>query len=124
MAEEQRGAEITNPVLGSIKVFGMDPNMLFTVLGFAGTIGIGTFLWFHNKEADARDAVQIKSTAEVAQVLKDNNKEIAQTLKESNKELANILREMAKSTREQNCLLAIDQTKRAQMVEFCKRLSQ
>lgn len=123
MAEETRGAEITSP-LGSIKVFGMDPNTLFTVLTFAGMIGLGVFLWFHNKEADARDLTQVKASNEVAQVLKDNNKEIAQTLKESNKELTSILREMARANREQNCLLAQPQERRQQMTDTCKRIAQ
>lgn len=121
---EQRGAEISNPVFGSIKVFGMDPNTLFTVLSFAGTIGIGVFLWFHNKEADARDAAQVKASNEVAQVLKENNKDIANTLKESNKELAAILREMARANREQNCLLALPPDRRPAMADTCKRIAQ
>ena len=124
MSEEQRSTEISNPILGSIKVFGMDPNTLFTVLGFAGVCIIGSFIWTHMADANAKDLAIAASNKEIAQTLKDSNKEIAQTLKDNQKETAGILREMARATREQNCLLAIDQAKRATMVEFCKRLAQ
>ena len=124
MSEEQKGVEISNPTLGSIRVFGMDPNMLFTVLGFVAACIAGSFLWTHMAEAGKNDAAIIASNKEVATALKESNKEVAAALKDAQKETASILREMARATREQNCLLAIDQTKRAQMVDFCKRLAQ
>ena len=115
MAEQ--GLELSNPTLGSIKVFGMSPNTLFTVFTFIATTAAAMLLFTHIEEAKG-------GGKEVAQAIKDTNKENAAVARENQKETTSILREMAKATREQNCLLAIDQTKRAQMVEFCKRLSQ
>ena len=115
MAEQ--GVEISNPTLGSIKVFGMSPNTLFTVFTFVTSTAAAVFLYMHIDEAHG-------SGKEIAQAIQKSNKEMADAIKESQKETSSILREMAKNTREQNCLLAIDQNKRAQMVEFCKRLAQ
>ena len=117
MSEEQRGVEIENPVLGKLKVFGMDPNTLFTVLGFAITCVVAAFLWTHSSEA--KDAGK-----DVAQVLKESNKEIAQILKETNRETTQILKEMARANREQNCLLSVPLEKRQQMADTCRRIAQ
>lgn len=121
MAEGQNtaGAEVTNPLLGSIKVFGMDSNMinlLFTILAFGGIVGVCFMLFTHT--TDAKDIGK-----DVAKELKESNKEIAITLKESNKELAAVLRELAQASREQNCLLSMPPEKRAENAELCKRIS-
>ena len=115
MAEQ--GVEIENPVLGKLKVFGMDPNMLFTVLGFA-LLCLATYVLFTHS-TEAKDAGK-----EVAQVLKESNKEIAGILKETNRETTQILKEMARATREQNCLLSQPQERRAAMAETCRRIAQ
>ena len=122
MAEQ--GVEIENPVLGKLKVFGMDPNMLFTVLTFATLLIGATLMWGHIKDADAKDAAVIKSNQEVATALKESNREIASVLKETQRETTNILREMARATREQNCLLSQPQERRAAMAETCRRIAQ
>lgn len=125
MAEEQKtGVEISNSALGSLKVFGLDPNTLFTVLGFGLSCVVAAFLYTHSTEAKD-NANETKATnKEVAQALRETNKDVAAALKESGRETTIILREMARATREQNCLLAVQQEKRAAMAETCRRISQ
>lgn len=117
MAEEQRGVEIENPILGKLKVFGMDANMLFTVFTFIAATAAAVLLYTHVVEA--KDA-----SKETAQALKENNREVAAVLKETQKEMTQILREMARATREQNCLLSVPQERRQAMAETCRRIAQ
>ena len=117
MSEEQRGVEISNPTLGAIKIFGMDPNMLFTVFTFVMATAAAVFLFMHMDESKA-------SGKEAVQVLKESNKEIASILKETSRETNQILKEMARATREQNCLLSVPQERRAAMAETCRRIAQ
>lgn len=107
MAEPTSGIEASNPTLGSIKIFGVDPNMLFTLLTFVLSSLTAWTLWTHTEEARA------------------GSKEAAQVIKESNKELAQVLREQTRATREQNCLAQFDNAKdKARNAELCKRISQ
>ena len=117
MPEEKTGVEISNPTLGSVKIFGMDPNMLFTVFCFIASTAAATFLFIHMDASAKSDGVTAKA-------LKDSNKEVADALKETSKETQQILREMARATREQNCLLSQPQERRAAMAETCRRIAQ
>ena len=117
MPEEKTGVEISNPTLGSVKIFGMDPNMLFTVFTFIASTAAAVLLYTHVVEA--KDVGK-----ETAQALKENNREVAAVLKETQKEMTQILREMARATREQNCLLSVPQERRQAMAETCRRIAQ
>ena len=116
MAEDAQNIEVTNPVLGSLKVSSANLNTIFTVFGFILTALIAWVLWFHTGESkDANKAVAIE--------LKEANHVIAVTLKESNKELGTALKELTVASREQNCLLSIPLERRQENVEMCKRIS-
>jgi len=117
MAEEQKGVEISNPTFGSIKIFGMDANTLFTVFTFIASTAAAVLLYTHVSEAK-------EVGKETANALKENNKEVAAVLKETQREMTQILREMARATREQNCLLSQPQERRAAMAETCRRIAQ
>ena len=117
MEPTQKGVEITNPTLGSIRIFGMDANTLFTVFTFIASTAAAVLLFTHVGEAK-------EGNKETAQAFKENNKEVAAVLKETQKEMMQILREMASAAREQNCLLAMPQDRRAPNAELCKRIAQ
>lgn len=104
---DQPGVEVSNPTLGSVKIFGADPNMLFTLLTFVLSCLIAWTLWTHTEDARA------------------GGKEAAQVIKDSNKELAQVLREMTRAQKEANCLAQFDNAKdKARNAELCKRISQ
>ena len=118
MSEEQKSVEISNPTLGSIKIFGMDPTILFTVFSLITTTAMLMFLYSHDSNAG-------KELAGVAQSLKESNKEVANVLKEQSKETTQILREIARATRESNCLAEFETARlKAQNRDLCRRLSQ
>ena len=79
MADSQggnsQGVEISNPAFGSIKVFGMSPNTLFTVFTFVTSTAAAVFLYMHIDEAHG-------SGKEIAQAIKASNKEMADAIKD------------------------------------------
>ena len=109
--------EVTNTPLGSFKISSANLNTLATLLTFILVCLIAYVLASHNTEAK-------ESNKEVAKELKESNKEVAQVLKETNRELTKVLNELARTTREQNCLLATPENRRAAMADVCKRISQ
>src|SRR3990167_7752335 len=96
MADDTQNLEVTNPVLGSLKVSSANLNTIFTIFGFILTVLIAWVLWAHSGES--KDAIKT-----VATELKTANQEVAVTLKESNKELGFAMKELAMAAREQNC---------------------
>lgn len=82
-----------------------------------GIVYIAVLITFHDANAG-------KEITSVAQALRESNKDVAAVLREQNKESNAILREMARATREQNCLLALPQDRRAANAELCRRISQ
>lgn len=117
MADNPTGIEISNPTLGSMKVFGIQPSTLFMIFTFIMSTAAAVLLLLHVEETKA-------GGKEAAQILKESNKEISDALKESNKETQRILRTIAQSQREANCLNALPENQRAQQAAFCKRISQ
>lgn len=124
MPDDTQSVDVSNPILGSLKVSGATVNTIFTVFGFVVTSLIAWVLWTHH--ADAKDLGRT-----VAQELKEANKEIAQTLKESqkdvketNRDVSKALQDLAQAMREQNCLAQFPTPQeRAQNAELCKRIS-
>ena len=103
--------------IGKFKITGANLNNLAT---FASLIGIVLLCWVvYGHAGDAKETAKA-----IAAELREANKEVANALKESNKEMSSVLKEMARSTREQNCLLSLPQDQRQKNAELCKRLSQ
>jgi proteasome assembly chaperone (PAC2) family protein len=122
MADDS-SAEITNPILGSLKVSGQNVNTIFTVFGFVVLVLLAIVTWNHQVEAKDAD----KS---IISVLKENNKVVADALKDSNERTNKILEKMTEQQqrmiegqREANCLLGIPPERRANSGEWCKRIS-
>ena len=116
--EEPNGADVAVEIAGqkvnlrNVKSL----NTLATVATLLVALLIGYVILTHT--TDAKD-----SGKEVAAELKATNKETAAVLRETSKEISAGLKELAIAARESNCLLSMEQGKRAESADLCKRLS-
>ena len=122
-SDDRQNVEVTNPILGTLKVSSANLNTIFTVFGFILTCLIAWVVWQHH--AEAKD-----ETKAVAAVLKESNKAIADALKENNaatvRAFEKMTEEQRKSTdaiREIACLSDPSMRNRNDAREFCKRIS-
>lgn len=114
---EGESVEVTNPLLGTLKLAGSNVNTIATVCTLILVCIIAYVLSAH--AGDAKDGAK-----SVAAELKEANKEVASTLKESNKDIAKVLSELAQAMREANCLAQFTTpTEKAANADLCKRLS-
>jgi hypothetical protein len=109
--------EANNTPFGSFKISSANLNTLVTILSFSLILLVTWTLYAH--AGDAKDG-----TKAVASALLESNKEVATALRESSRETLQTLKEMARATRENNCLLGFEQSKRQPNAEFCKKISQ
>lgn len=133
-SDDRHSVDVSNPLLGSLKVSGANVNTLFTIAGFILICILSVVLFTHQTEAKdnnkALAQVLKEANQEVAQALKDSNKEVAQALKDSNAAVTDAIKQMAieqrranEIGREQTCLLTLPPDRRTNAGDFCKRLS-
>ena len=109
--------EVTNPILGSLKIASANLNTIATVVTLI-VAGVMSWVLF----AHAGDAKE--SGKEVAKELKEANREVAAALNESNKEVSKVLYDLAQAIREQNCLAQFPTPQeKARNADLCKRIS-
>ena len=122
-SDDRHSVDVSNPILGSLKVSGANVNTLFTIVGFVVTCILAWVLFTHQSEAKDNGKA-------LAQVMKESNQEFAHALKESNREVTEAIKQMAVEQRraneigrEQTCLLTLPPDRRTNAGDFCKRLS-
>ena len=123
MGSEDQNVEVSNPILGSLKVSSANVNTIFTLFGFVLTCLIAWVVWNH--QVEAKDGEK-----NVAVVLKESNKEFVQALRESNTLVKEAIQQMSVEQRraneigrDQTCLLTLPPDRRTNAGDFCKRLS-
>lgn len=116
MAGEE-SVEVTNPLLGSLKIASANLNTIATVVTLIVAIIMAWVLMAH--AGDSKEGAK-----SVASELKEANKEVASTLKESNQAIAKVLQELSQAMREANCLAQFTTPQeKSQNADLCKRLS-
>ena len=122
-SDDRHSVDVSNPILGSLKVSGANVNTLFTICGFVLSCILAWVLFTHQSEAK-------DNGKEIAAALKESNREMAQALKDTNRDVAEAIKQMAieqrranEIGREQTCLLTLPPDRRTNAGDFCKRLS-
>ena len=116
--EEPNGADVAVEIAGqkvnlrNVKSM----NTLATLATLVIVCVIGYIIFTHTLDAK-------EGGKEVAAELKATNKETAMVLRETSREISLGLKELAIAARESNCLLAMEQGKRAEAADICKRIS-
>ena len=124
MADEPSGAANENGADVAVEIAGQKVNLrnvkslntLATIATLIIVFLIGYIIFTHTLDAK-------ESGKEIAAELKATNKDTAIVLRETSKEISTGLKELAIAARESNCLLAMEQGKRAEAADLCKRIS-
>jgi hypothetical protein len=113
MAEEN--FEVSNPILGNLKVSSANLNNIITLLSFVLIVLLCWVLWQHEVSAQAADK------SGVAAIVK-SNQDVAQALKDFGTGTTEALKDLTVAQRKTNCLLAIPPDQRNNADAICDRI--